>query len=153
LAGFAAAQPESIPPAQIEPPDRPSRLRPGEYPAYLFSEHFPAPVTESNDEFQQKYLFGDWLGARSQLADEGIKPLVIFISDPFVNATGGRRQALANMTCSASTSSLTPKSSAAGMAANFGSALPTTQGRAFPRNTSVTTSLSSSRMWQTPTLG
>jgi porin len=37
-------------------------------------------------------LFGDWLGARAQLAADGIKPLVLFITDPFVNATGGRRQ-------------------------------------------------------------
>jgi porin len=92
LAVSAAAQSETIPAAQVALPERPARQRPGEYPAYLFSEHFPAPVTETSDDFQQKYLFGDWVGARSKLADEGIKPLVIFITDPFVNAVGGRRQ-------------------------------------------------------------
>jgi porin len=70
----------------------PARQRPGEYPAYLFSEHFPAPLTETSGDFQQKYLFGDWYGGRTELADEGIKPLAIFIIDPFVNASGGRRQ-------------------------------------------------------------
>lgn len=47
----------------------------------------------TSDEFTEKYLFGDWLGVRSDLADQGIKPLVLFITDPFDNAAGGRRQA------------------------------------------------------------
>jgi porin len=58
----------------------------------LFREHFPAPVAETSDDFRDKYLFGDWLGARSKLASEGIRPLILFITDPFVNTTGGRRQ-------------------------------------------------------------
>src|SRR5262249_21623015 len=62
------------------------------YPDYLFREPHPAPVIETSEEFREKYLFGDWLGARSQLAADGIKPLVLFITDPFVNASGGRRQ-------------------------------------------------------------
>jgi porin len=88
----AAAQSESIPGPQADLLQRPARLRPGEYPDYLFREHFPAPVIETSKDFQEKYLFGDWLGARSELAGEGIKPLVIFITDPFVNTTGGRRR-------------------------------------------------------------
>jgi porin len=56
----------------------------------LFREPHPAPVAETSEDFHEKYLFGDWLGARTQLADEGIKPLALFIIDPFVNATGGR---------------------------------------------------------------
>jgi porin len=67
-------------------------LRPGEYPDYLFSEHFPAPVIETSEEFRDRYLLGDWIGRRSELAAEGIKPLILFITDPFVNTTGGRRQ-------------------------------------------------------------
>jgi porin len=90
----AAAQSETTTVAQAEPLERPTRLRPGEYPDYLFREHFPAPVIENSEDFQEKYLFGDWLGARSELADEGIKPLVSFITDPFVNTTGGRRRGL-----------------------------------------------------------
>jgi hypothetical protein len=58
----AAPQSETIPPAQVELPERSARQRPGEYPAYLFSEHFPAPLTETSEDFQQKYLFGDWMG-------------------------------------------------------------------------------------------
>jgi porin len=88
----AGAQSETTTVAQAEPLGRPARLRPGEYPDYLFREHFPAPVIETSEDFQEKYLFGDWLGARSELADEGIKPLVSFITDPFVNTTGGRRR-------------------------------------------------------------
>jgi porin len=68
------------------------RLRPGEYPDHLFQEPHPAPVIETSEEFRDKYLFGDWLRARPALAEEGIKPLVLFITDPFVNASGGRRR-------------------------------------------------------------
>jgi hypothetical protein len=88
----AAAQSDTIPVAQVEPLERPARLRPGEYPEHLFHEPFPAPVVETSEEFREKYLFGDWLGPRSELAGEGIKPLVIFITDPFGNVTGGRRR-------------------------------------------------------------
>jgi porin len=86
----AVAQSESSPVGQAES-QRP-RLRPGEYPDYLFQEPHPAPVTETSEGFRKKYLFGDWLGARPELADEGIRPLVLFITDPFVNAAGGRRR-------------------------------------------------------------
>jgi porin len=92
LTPYAIAQSETNPPPQVEPPERPARQRAGEYPDYLFREPHPAPIAETSEEFREKYLFGDWLGARSQLADEGIKPLVLFITDPFVNAAGGRRR-------------------------------------------------------------
>jgi porin len=92
LAPCAIAQSETNPPAQVESAERPGRQRPGEYPDYLFREPHPAPVAETSEDFRDKYLFGDWLGARSQLASDGIKPLVLFITDPFVNTTGGRRQ-------------------------------------------------------------
>src|SRR6516225_7069757 len=92
LAPYAIAQSATNPPAQVEPPERPARQRPGEYPDYLFREPHPAPLVETSEEFREKYLFGDWLGARPELADQGIKPLVLFITDPFVNASGGRRR-------------------------------------------------------------
>src|SRR6516225_3758164 len=92
FAHYATAQSDTMPLAQVEPLQRPTRQRPGEYPDYLFREPRPAPVSETSEDFREKYLFGDWLGARSQLAAEGIKPLVLFITDPFVNASGGRRQ-------------------------------------------------------------
>jgi hypothetical protein len=91
LAPHAIAQSETNPPAQVEPPERPARQRPGEYPDYLFREPHPAPVAETREEFREKYLFGDWLGTRSELAAEGIRPLALFITDPFGNVTGGRR--------------------------------------------------------------
>jgi porin len=65
---------------------------PGYYPEHLFQEPFPRPVDQTSEDFREQYLFGDWLGARSELADYGIKPLVLFITDPFVNTTGGLRQ-------------------------------------------------------------
>jgi carbohydrate-selective porin OprB len=92
LALAALAQSETTTEAQGEPPERSARQRPGEYPDYLFREPHPAPVAETSDDFREKYLLGDWAGARTDLADEGIKPLVLFITDPFVNAAGGRRQ-------------------------------------------------------------
>jgi porin len=88
----AAAQSESTPSAEVELPTRPARPRPGEYPDYLFREPHPAPIVETSEDFKDKYLLGDWLGARSQLAADGIKPLVLFITDPFVNTTGGLRR-------------------------------------------------------------
>jgi len=57
-----------------------------------FAEPYPPPVAETSEDFRQKYLLGDWLGARSQLAAIGIKPLVLLISDPFGNVTGGHRR-------------------------------------------------------------
>ena len=88
----AVAQSGSTPAAPVETPDRPASLRPGEYPDYLFREPLPAPVIETSEDFREKYLFGDWLGARPELAEQGVKPLALFITDPFVNASGGRRQ-------------------------------------------------------------
>jgi porin len=87
----APAQSAPTPVAQAEPQER-SRPRPGEYPEHLFHEPHPAPIVETSEEFREKYLLGDWLGARPQLADEGVKPLILFITDPFVNASGGRRR-------------------------------------------------------------
>jgi porin len=92
LAASGAAQFQTSAPPQVETPERTARPRPGEYPNFLFREPHPAPVVETSEEFHENYLFGDWLGARSQLADEGIRPLVLFITDPFVNTTGGLRR-------------------------------------------------------------
>jgi porin len=92
LAQYAGAQSETTPPAQVEPPEPLTRLRPGEYPEYLFRGPLPAPVVETSERFREQYLFGDWLGARSRLAADGVRPLVLFITDPFVNTTGGLRR-------------------------------------------------------------
>jgi porin len=88
----AAAQSEVTPPAPTGLAERPARGRPGEYPDYLFREPHPSPITETSEDFREKYLFGDWLGTRSELAGEGIRPLALFITDPFGNVTGGRRR-------------------------------------------------------------
>src|SRR5262249_12755462 len=78
--------------AEMELQQRAGRLRPGEYPDYLFHEPHPAPIIETSEEFRDKYLLGDWLGARPELAEQGVKPLALFITDPFGNVTGGRRR-------------------------------------------------------------
>ena len=88
----AAAQSDTAPAAPVEAPGHSARLRPGEYPDYLFRENFPSPIIHTGEDFREKYLFGDWLGARSALVDDGITPLALLITDPFVNATGGRRR-------------------------------------------------------------
>jgi porin len=92
VAFSANAQSEGTPTTPADLPGSSRRQRPGEYPDYLFQEHFPAPLAETSADFQEKYLFGDWLGARLQLADDGIRPSVLFITDPFVNTTGGLRR-------------------------------------------------------------
>jgi len=88
----ATAQSGATSAAQVELQQRPGRLRPGEYPDYLFREPHPAPIIETSEEFRDKYLLGDWCGARSELAEQGVKPLALFITDPFGNVTGGRRR-------------------------------------------------------------
>ena len=65
---------------------------PGEYPDYLFREPFPRPVQQTGEDFGDKYLFGDWLGVRSDLAAHGIRPQLLFIIDPFANVSGGLRR-------------------------------------------------------------
>jgi hypothetical protein len=92
FAHSAPAQSEPTPVAQIEQPEPLARLRPGEYPNYLFREPYPAPLVETSEAFREKYLFGDWLGARPELADQGIKLLVLMITDPFGNVSGGMRR-------------------------------------------------------------
>jgi len=92
FAQYAIAQSETNSLAQVEPVDPPAHELPGEYPEHLFREPYPPPVAETSEDFRQKYLLGDWLGARSQLAAIGIKPLVLLISDPFGNVTGGHRR-------------------------------------------------------------
>jgi porin len=72
-----------------------SRL-PGEFPEHVFRSPFPSPTATTGDEYRAKYLFGDWLGYRSWLADHGLKPTVLFIVDPFGNTEGGRRRGASN---------------------------------------------------------
>jgi porin len=88
----AAAQSETTPAPPVEMPVQPVPSRPGEYPDHLFREPHPAPISETPEELREKYLLGDWMGTRSELAADGIKPLVLFITDPFVNMTGGLKR-------------------------------------------------------------
>jgi porin len=58
---------------------------PGEHPEHRFES-----------AFQDKYLFGDWAGARSQLAEWGIDVKLLLIADPFGNVVGGKRRGFAD---------------------------------------------------------
>ena len=79
-------------PASLAHSETPAPQLPGEYPDYLFREPFPRPIQQTNEDFSDKYLFGDWLGVRSDLAAHGIRPQVLFIIDPFGNISGGLRR-------------------------------------------------------------
>lgn len=91
FAAAARAQPAS-PPA---PPDVPSGQA-GENQDREFHSAFPAPASDTPDEFRSRYLFGDWMGVRSALADRGIRFNLLFIADPFGNVTGGQRTGASN---------------------------------------------------------
>src|SRR5215472_7525462 len=69
---------------------------PGEYPHHLFRSPFPSQTAAANDDFREKYLFGDWFGYRSELAAHGIRPTLLFIVDPFGNVMGGLRRGVTN---------------------------------------------------------
>jgi porin len=73
-------------PAQAQP------RRVGEYPSHPFRSPFPRADLEEAADFREHYLLGDWWGARSWLASRGIKPTMLFVTDPFGNPTGGVRQ-------------------------------------------------------------
>jgi hypothetical protein len=60
----------------------------------VFKLPFPPPTGEESKELDDKYLLGDWLGYRSQLAAQGIKPALLLLVDPFGNVIGGRRRGI-----------------------------------------------------------
>ena len=55
----------------------------------------PPSAAVEDDQFQRNYLLGDWMGSRTWLWERGLQPKLLLISDPYGNATGGRRQAFA----------------------------------------------------------
>jgi porin len=77
-------------------PARAQSAPPGEYPYHPFRSPFPHQTAAASDEFREKYLFGDWLGYRSELAARGIKPSLLFIVDPFASVMGGLRRGVTN---------------------------------------------------------
>ena len=91
FAATAPARSEPAPPAQDNVQEVPTPSRPGEYPNSLFKPPYPTPISKESQELNEKYLLGDWFGARSELANLGIEPTVLFIVDPFGNVTGGRQ--------------------------------------------------------------
>ncbi len=80
------------PPAVASPVDAAAT---GEVPAHPFREPLADPTAASRATFAQQYLFGDWDGVRTRLADVGVRPTALFITDPFVDVAGGRRRGFA----------------------------------------------------------
>lgn len=66
--------------------------QPDEKQEYEFhSPHAPEPP----GDFSQ-YLFGDWMGVRSRLADWGVTVAALVIADPFADVRGGIRRGAAD---------------------------------------------------------
>jgi hypothetical protein len=81
------------PPAAGDADQAPAPSKPpGDYPEHRFRSPFPSPVAEKSEDFEDKYVFGDWLGLRPELARRGIKLTLPGITDPFFNVTGGQRR-------------------------------------------------------------
>jgi porin len=69
---------------------------PGEYPEHRFRSPFPASTARVAQDFEDKYLLGDWGGARSQLASWGIELELLAITDPFGNVVEGKKRGVAD---------------------------------------------------------
>ena len=52
----------------------------------------PDAVVTEDAEFNQHYLLGDWMGARTKLWEHGVKPKFLLISDAYGNPYGGKEQ-------------------------------------------------------------
>ena len=52
----------------------------------------PDAVVTEDAEFDQHYLLGDWMGARTKLWEHGVKPKFLLISDAYGNPYGGKEQ-------------------------------------------------------------
>ncbi|MFN5698241.1 MAG: carbohydrate porin [Cyanobacteriota bacterium] len=49
----------------------------------------PDSAAAQDRSFDQNYLFGDWGGWRTSLAERGIRPMLLLITDPYGNSRGG----------------------------------------------------------------
>lgn len=54
-------------------------------------------LSSADSRFEQ-YLFGDWWGLRDKLAQDGIQPTVVIVTDPFGNLSGGERRGFTDYT-------------------------------------------------------
>jgi porin len=57
-----------------------------------------AQSSPSTDRRFEQYLFGDWWGSREKLANSGIQPAFVIVTDPFGNPTGGERRGFTDYT-------------------------------------------------------
>lgn len=86
------ARSDPAPSVQDNAQEEPASLRPGEYANYSSKSPYAPAISKESREFDEKYLFGDWLGAGTELANLGIEPTILFIVDPFGGVTGGRQR-------------------------------------------------------------
>ena len=54
----------------------------------------PDSAYTEDAELRDKYLLGDWMGARTWLWEHGVKPKFLLLSDPYGNPVGGKGQGL-----------------------------------------------------------
>ena len=52
----------------------------------------PDSAAVEDDNFRENYLLGDWMGVRTSLWEQGVKPKFLLISDAYGNPYGGAQQ-------------------------------------------------------------
>ena len=88
----ALAQAQAVDQTPEVLPGSESRAGHGQDLNHLFRSPYRRPDFDEAQKYREEYLFGNWGGRRSELADKGVRASLIFISDPFWNVTGGLRQ-------------------------------------------------------------
>ena len=81
-----AAESLAVPPAPAPVPV----ASPGSPPVLLAA--VPDSAVAKDQQFAANHLFGDWGGLRTSLWEQGIKPMLLLITDPYGNPSGGLEQ-------------------------------------------------------------
>ena len=81
-----AAESLAVPPAPAPVPV----VSPGSPPVLLAA--VPDSAVAKDQQFAANHLFGDWGGLRTSLWEQGIKPMLLLITDPYGNPSGGLEQ-------------------------------------------------------------
>jgi len=87
LKPVAAEEIVPAPPALQAPRSAPSLLAPSTLQAAV-----PDAAVAKNRQFAESHLFGDWGGLRTSLWEQGFKPMLLLITDPYGNPSGGLEQ-------------------------------------------------------------
>ena len=76
----------------IGPDPQPSSPAPSPPAAPTLQAAVPDSAVAKDRQFAENHLFGDWGGLRTSLWDQGIKPLLLLITDPYGNPNGGLKK-------------------------------------------------------------